>query len=241
VTRLALVLLTTLAGSLIRQATPASAPANLLDNPDAILSQSRWLAFGDAKIGLCGGDPCFVVRNHGTFQQVVTLPADSVGKFLVLIGSGSSERINPDGAITGLPYLYALVEAADGRRILAYLQGQQLLGRATDANAWVTMSGVFALPEGAARVVFDLNQAERRDVPQNGSAARFDHLGLYLFASESEARAFIEHWKGRDARLGPARSGMVRGIPHHETRGRHGRRGHATTGFHEGVPAQRPA
>ena len=68
-TRLVLLLATTLAGSLVPQATPASAPANLLDNPDAILSQSRWLAFGDAKIESCGGYSCFVVRNHGTFQQ----------------------------------------------------------------------------------------------------------------------------------------------------------------------------
>ena len=197
--------LATLSGRPSAQVAPLAEPrpTNLLDNPDAILSQSRWLAFGDAKIESCGGDPCFVVRSHGTFQQVVILPADAAGKYLVLIGSGSSERINSDGAITGLPYLYALVATADGRRYLAYLQGQKLRAAPAEPNVWVTMSGVFALPEGAAQVIVDLNQAERRDVPQNGSAARFDHLGLYLFGSEADARAFVETWKGRDARLDP--------------------------------------
>ena len=228
-----------LAASLGAQSTPTSTPTNLLDNPDAILSHSRWLAFGDAKIESCGGDPCFVVRNHGTFQQIVTLPADAAGKSLVLIGSGSSERVHTDAAITGLPYLYALVEAADGVHILAYLQGQNLMARPAEPDTWVTMSGVFAVSEGATRVVFDLNQAEGRGVPQNGSAARFDRVGLYLFASASDARAFVETWKGRDPRRSPSPSGMVPGIPHQHARGHHGRR--ATTGLHEGVSARRPA
>jgi hypothetical protein len=121
------------------------------------------------------------------------------------------------------------------------LQGQQLRAAPATANAWVTMSGVFALPQGAASVVVDLNQAERRGVPQNGSAARFDRVGLYLFASEAEARAFVGAWKGRDSRLDPSRSDMVRDVPHPSTRGDHGRREDAWTGLHEGVSTQGPA
>jgi hypothetical protein len=35
-----------------------------------------------------------------------------------------------------------------------------------------------------------LNQALRRGVPHDGSAARFDDLGLYLFPTEEEAKTF---------------------------------------------------
>ena len=31
------------------------------------------------------------------------MPADAAGQYAVLMGRGSSERINADGAITGLP------------------------------------------------------------------------------------------------------------------------------------------
>jgi hypothetical protein len=37
-----------------------------------------------------------------------------------------------------------------------------------------------------------LNQAERMGVPQNGSAARFDALGLYLPPTMAEAMRFLQ-------------------------------------------------
>jgi hypothetical protein len=65
------------------------------------------------------------------------------------------------------------------------------------ADAWITMSGIFPVPNGAERVSFQLNQAEARGTPQNGSSARFDDLGCYLFATDGEARAFVAEWRGR--------------------------------------------
>ena len=166
---------------------------NLLQNPNADLEAQHWRAFGQATIEEVDGNRLFVVRNGGHFLQDVVLPKGAVGKFAVLIGRGSSERINADGAITGLPYLYGYMMAPgnpDGGHIFAYLQGRRMLGSATFAGEWVKMWGVFKVPEGTGRIRFFLNQAASRDVPQNGSAARFDDLGLYLFATEEEAKSF---------------------------------------------------
>jgi hypothetical protein len=45
---------------------------------------------------------------------------------------------------------------------------------------------------GTTRMRLFLNQAERMGVPQNGSAARFDDLGLYLLPTMAEAMRFVQ-------------------------------------------------
>jgi hypothetical protein len=171
---------------------------NLLQNPKADLETRHWLAFGQAAVEEVGGNRVFVIRDGGYLLQDIVLPGGAVGKFAVLIGRGSSERINPDGAITGLPYLYGYMMAPggpEGGRIFAYLQGQEMLCSATSAGEWVKMWGVFRVPEGTGRIRFFLNQALRRGVPHNGSAARFDDLGLYLFPTEEEAESFAASYQ----------------------------------------------
>jgi len=172
---------------------------NLLQNTSANDGTLNWHAYGAATVEKSSnGDWHFVVRNKGYFLQDVTLPEGSMGKYALLIGRVSSERINPDGAITGLPYLYGyMMERASQRGcvIKAYLQGRELLCRAGSENEWVPVWGIFCVPPGTGAIRFFLNQAEQKGVPQNGSAARFDDLGLYLFATEEEARAFVEAYK----------------------------------------------
>jgi len=172
---------------------------NLLLNPKANDGTNNWRAFGNAEVEKSDdGDWRFVVRNKGHFVQDVQLPDDAAGKYALLIGRVSSERIDPDGVITGLPYLYGHMVGGEnprGGRILSYLQGQQMLCRAGTVNEWVTAWGIFEVPDGTHAIRFFLNQAERKDVPQNGSAARFDDLGLYLFSTEGEAKAFAQAYK----------------------------------------------
>ena len=104
---------------------------NLLQNPSADDGADHWRAFGDADVEQTPeSGPHFRVRNKGYFLQDVSLPEGVVGKYALLIGRVSSERINADGAITGLPYLYGyMMEGTNprGGRILSYLQGQQML------------------------------------------------------------------------------------------------------------------
>jgi hypothetical protein len=171
---------------------------NLLENPNASLGTDFWTAFGEASIDSTTGDNlCFVVRNGGYFLQDVLLPDDAAGQYAVLIGRGASERINEDGAITGLPYLYGYMMehgSTKSGKVLAYLQGQQMLAGTNIRDEWVAMSGIFPVPEGTKKIRFFLNQALRQGVPHNGSAARFDDLGLYLFSSKQEAEAFVRQY-----------------------------------------------
>nr|ACN18081.1 hypothetical protein AKSOIL_0025 [uncultured bacterium BLR5] len=171
---------------------------NLLQNPNANLGSEFWRVFGEATVEpATGNNLCFVVRNGGYFLQDVPVSDDAVGQYAVLIGRGASERINHDGAITGLPYLYGyMMEQGPptGGIVLAYLQGQRMLADTKVKDEWVDMWGVFQVPERTKRIRFFLNQASRRGVPQNGSAARFDNLGLYLFVTKEEAEAFVSQY-----------------------------------------------
>ena len=170
--------------------TPSSWPVNLLQNPDGSAGAVGWLRAGDAAMGGADYDGVFVVRNGGSLQQRVDLPPGSAGKFLVVLGRASSERVNADGSITGRPYLSGMIHAGTGPQVLAYLQGESMRLRTDEVNRWGAVSGVFPIAEGAGSVSIKMGQGERVGDPQNGSAARFDDLGLFVLATEAEARAF---------------------------------------------------
>ena len=171
---------------------------NLLQNPNADLRTANWQTFGEASIEPCiGNDLCFVDRNGGHFFQDVTLPESSTGKFALLIGRASAERINPDGSITDLPYLYGYMMGPSATReetILAYLQGQGMGATTRVRNDWVTLWGIFEVPEKTRAIRFFLNQALRNGLPHNGSAARFDNVGLFLFSSRKDAEVFVSQY-----------------------------------------------
>lgn len=168
---------------------------NLLENPNADQGMKLWRASGEATVEVCAGnDPCFVVRNGGYFFQDVLLTDDAVGQYAVLIGRGTSERINANGAITGLPYLYGYMMGENGDSVLAYLQDPQMLAKPRMREEWVDMWGIFRVPERTKRIHFFLNQGLRNGVPHNGSAARFDNLGLYIFTAKEDAEAFVRQY-----------------------------------------------
>jgi hypothetical protein len=176
-------------------AVSTNAQTNLLRNPNADEGAGYWRTYGQAKVEQTSdGNWRFVVRNGGHFWQDASLPEDSAGEYALLIGRASSERINSDGAITGLPYLYGYMMKGDPSlgRINSYLQGQRMRCEAVKPNQWVTVWGIFEVPPGTGAIRFSLDQAERKGVPQNGSAAWFDDLGLYLFSSEAEGNAFVQ-------------------------------------------------
>jgi len=63
-------------------------------------------------------------------------------------------------------------------------------GSANSSN-WIQLWGIFKVKLGTGRISFFLKQAEQKDVPHNGSATSFHDLGLYIFPTEQEARAFV--------------------------------------------------
>jgi hypothetical protein len=187
--------LTILSVTVVATAILTNAQSNRLQNPNADLQSQSWRAVGQATVETCAtGNPCFVVRNGGYFIQDVNVSADSLGRYALLIARASTERVNADGAITGLPSLYGyMMDAGEprGGRVLDYLQGQNMSLLTMKKDEWTTLSGIFRVPQGTGRIRFSLSQAERKGVPQNGSAARFDDVGLYFFATEQDARAFV--------------------------------------------------
>lgn len=169
-------------------------PQNLVQNPNASEDYRDWQARNDAAVESCDGNPCFVVRTFGIFGQRVELPAGSVGQFLVMIGAGTAEHVHPNKVITGLPSLYGQVIADDARRIVAYLQGDFTLGWVPKPSVWVKLWGIFRIPADAKTVALTLNQASAAGTPHDGSAARFDDIGLYILPTELEAKNFVNAW-----------------------------------------------
>lgn len=181
---------------LIATAHLANAQTNLLQNPAADQQSQSWRAYQQATIEPCEpNNPCFVLRNGGYFLQDISVPEAAVGQFAVLIGRASAERVKPDGSITGLPYLYGYMMDGDDPRsgkIIEYLQGQGMSARNASENEWRTLSGIFKVPDGTKRIRLFLKQALAKDSPHDGSATRFDDVGVYLFKTKQEAQSFLD-------------------------------------------------
>ncbi len=181
--------------------SPAHAqPVNLLENPYADDYTDYWRSSDGATIESCDGNPCFVVRYGSRFTQDIELYDDDAGKYALLTGLVSSERTNADGSITGLPYLYGYMmdekntQDISGRDIHLYLSVPSWNYNipARPENEWLPIWRIYPVKNNIKKIRFFLDQAERLGVPHNGSAARFDDLGVYLFNSELQAQAFVD-------------------------------------------------
>ena len=170
------------------------AVTNLVRNGGASQSATDWSPFRQATIEGEGPAAHFVIRNSASFSQNITLPTDAAGRFLAFVARGTSDRVNADYSITGLPYIYGLFGSRERGRIAGYLTSDTMRGRPQKPGEWVVMWGVFRVPDDAVDLTIRLSQAERKGDPQNGSAARFDDVGLFLFETEGQARALAADW-----------------------------------------------
>jgi hypothetical protein len=172
---------------------------NILNGPFADEYMNYWNADGDAVIEELNGDPCFVLRDGGFFSQEIDLPEDAFGKFILIIGLVSSEQINANGIITGLPYLHGYMMAestknANSVKIYAHLQFTDAFDSINIENEWVVKWEIFPVQDDSGKIKLFLGQAERRGVPHNGSASRFDDLGVYVFSSVEQALMFVDDY-----------------------------------------------
>ncbi len=169
---------------------------SLIKNPYANQDLQFWQTKGDVKVEEDDeGNPFFVIRYSGMIWQDVSLPANSAGRWALLISWSSSERINDDGDQTGLPYLYGyMLNRKDSNRINAYLSGQNLLHSVQEPDEWDLIWGVFQIPPDTGGIRLFLQQADG-GYAQNGSAARFDDPGIFLFDTEGEAKKFVEAYE----------------------------------------------
>jgi hypothetical protein len=182
--RLAALLL--LAGSAYAQA------ANLIKNPSAEEGADGWEISGAAIVEkTIDGNPHFVIRNHGTFSQDVRLPEKSTGKFALLIG-----RLEADKR-TGLPYLYGYVLASANSKsglIRDFLQSKTMFYSGATEKEWAVSWGIFKIPSGASSIRLLMMQSGPGAL-EDGATARFDDLGLYIFATQQEANTFVETYR----------------------------------------------
>jgi WD40 repeat protein len=166
---------------------------NLLKNTSANEGRKLWKTEGEVSIGETGGNPHFVIRYSGTFRQNVTLPPDAA--FIVIAARAASERIPASGGITGLPYIYGyFVNKKDPNRFNGYLNANGLRLDAEEKDRWGVVGAVMKLPPETGGIWFMLQQASGGD-PQNGSAARFDDVGLYAFPDEITAKEFLKKYR----------------------------------------------
>lgn len=173
---------------------------NMLNGPYAEENTDQWIAFGDALIEKVNGNPCFTIRDGGYFIQDITLTDNDVGKYALLVGIVSSDHIDSDGKITGLPYLYAYMmnkgnlENIDDININEYLLVTDMLYTPFDENEWIVIWDIFSVPKDTGTIRLFLKQAEQQGAPHNGSRALFDDLGIYLFTSFNDAEAFVNEY-----------------------------------------------
>ena len=171
---------------------------NMLSNPMADEYGNYWVAFGNAAVEEIDGDLCFAIHNGSYIVQDIELNENPADNYVFITGLVSTEGVYEDGKITGLPYLYGYqigdenTEDISSSRIYVYLQSPDMLYTSNNQNEWVAIGDLFEIPEYTKRIRIILGQARQRGVPHNGSVARFDELGVYLFASLNEAAAFVD-------------------------------------------------
>jgi WD40 repeat protein len=168
---------------------------NLINYPDARRPTRHWKTKGEVSLEADAEEEDnynFIIRYKGMVWQDVRINAQ--GRYALLISWASSERVNPDGDQTGLPYLYGyMLNKSDRNKINAYLQGQQMLLKTDIANEWGIIYGIFQVPPETGAIRLFLQQADGRH-PQNGSAARFDEPGIFLFDTQEQAEAFAKNY-----------------------------------------------
>jgi hypothetical protein len=176
--------------------TTVGAQTNLLLNGKADSKTEHWHSV-ETTVEEFNGDKVFVVRNDGNFQQFVQLANEAIGKYALFIGRVSSQRADVNGKpTTNTPYLFVATLVPS----IVIGEGQMMLDDAKGENDWHTIYAIHQLPKEdfSGFLKCSLHQRNSRkgeNVPNEGSAVRFDNLGLYLFDSEEDALKFAKTYK----------------------------------------------
>ncbi len=168
--------------------------ANLLKDPTGAEGLQAWRVFGNASVSDCPGDgKCFSIHQDGYILQDINIPESSVGTFAVLIGFASIEDTNPEGSL-GHPYLYGYMMNPGeprGGTIFSYLTGQEMANRPSASGEWVKQYGVFKVPDKTGRIRMFLRSGCPKTQTASNCVSRFRGPGVFLFATEEEAKTFI--------------------------------------------------
>jgi len=175
--------------------TTVGAQTNFLPNGKADSKTEHWHVV-KTTVEEYNGDKVFVLRNGGHLHQWVQLTDEAIGKYALFIGRVSSELADVDGKpSTNPPYLYIY-----NANPSAISEGQIMRDDAKGENDWFTIYAIYQLPkEGFTGfmkcILYQQNVRKNHNVPNEGSAVRFDNLGLYLFETEKDALEFAKAYK----------------------------------------------
>jgi hypothetical protein len=180
-------------------APQVGSPENLLINPDASQDTKGWQLYMGASLASCEErNRCFVVKERAGFVQKFPLPDNSAGQFVLMIGFAKAERVDPNAGITDRPVLHVTFENADASRIL---YTKRMVGNAVHTaespSEWQRIWSAYQIPDGATAGSLRLGLGSRQGIPHDGSAGRFDDLGVFIFRSEADARAFVTGYSRR--------------------------------------------
>jgi hypothetical protein len=177
--------------------TIVGAQTNLLLNGKADSKTEHWSLKYNTTVEEFNGDKVFVLRNDGNLQQFVQLTDEAIGKYALLIGRVSSQRADVDGKTTpNTPYFSVATLVPN----IVIGEGQILPDDAKGENDWHTIYAIHQLPKedflGFLKCsLHQRNSRKGENVPNEGSAVRFDNLGLYLFETEEDALKFAKAYK----------------------------------------------
>ena len=165
--------------------------ANLVANPAANQGLGSWTADGDVTVEREeGGNFVYTIRYSGTLSQDVPL-GDVAGRAVLIVGRTASERIEEDGDQTGLPFLYGeVLGGPGGQRAYLQLRESSLTHSEREVGVWGAVWSVFEAPPEADFVRLVLGQSDGNRA-QNGSAAWFDDIGVFVFDTRAEALDFV--------------------------------------------------
>ena len=192
--------------------------SNYLANPNADQRTQFWRASGDTSVEKCAnGDPCFVTRWDGKLVGKAVLPAGATGKYMLLIGSAAAERVHAkDTDQTGESYIHGYGESLDPKVVRGKHYSARTLQTATrQANQWATIWGVFEVGDGIRKISFEIRQSDGSSA-KDGSASRFDDLGVFLFDTESEARKFVARYEGEVGHVTASQVAKAQSKPSHQ-------------------------
>ena len=181
--------------------TIVDAQTNLLLNGQADYKTEHWNVKYNTTVEEFNGDKVFVLRNDGNLQQWFQLDDEAIGKYALfigrVIGRVTSKRADVDDKTPpNTPYLFVATLVPK----IVISEGQILPADAKGENDWHTIYAIHQLPKedftGFLKCsLHQRNSRKGENAPNEGSAVRFDNLGLYLFDTEEDALKFAKAYK----------------------------------------------
>lgn len=175
--------------------TPAAAsaysPLYRASTPVNILGSGNWNTNGSVSVR--GNTVTLTERGNeseSAYKDVTVL--GHAGDRAVFVAYTKAESVRAND-ITGLPVLYGYAMNANGK-ILAYLQGQNMIRTTAKSGAWTVNSGVFTIPAGTTKIRYFMNQAEKQGSAKYGDDAKFSMPGLYIAETARDAARVVSKY-----------------------------------------------